>query len=244
MSQVSLIIKVLKKQLKLHNKTYVDIANHLNISESSIKRLFTQHTFSLQRLEQVCNIMGLELTDFLQLVDNQIQYVENLTMEQEQMLVSDTKLLFICIAVLNHWSFDNIVGYYDITDQECFQKLAILDKIKLIELLPYNKFKILVSHNFSWQPNGPIHKFFHQHMQNDFFNSNFTKENEDFLCLNGMLTHENNLKLQKKIRQLKETFSELHLDSVPKGTKNTSGCALVIALRPWVPDIFEKYKRK
>ena len=51
MAQTALIIDTLKRALKLHGKTYADVAEYLQLSEASIKRMFAQHRFSLQRLD-------------------------------------------------------------------------------------------------------------------------------------------------------------------------------------------------
>lgn len=54
MAQTTLIIEALKKTLKLHGKTYADVACHLKLSEASVKRLFAQNSMTLQRLEAIC----------------------------------------------------------------------------------------------------------------------------------------------------------------------------------------------
>ena len=56
MAQVSSLIETLKKQLKAHGKTYADVAAALDLSEASVKRLFAEESFTLQRLSLVCNL--------------------------------------------------------------------------------------------------------------------------------------------------------------------------------------------
>ena len=51
MPQTNDLLHTLKKLLKRHNKTYVDVAACLQLSEASVKRLFSEQNMSLQRLD-------------------------------------------------------------------------------------------------------------------------------------------------------------------------------------------------
>ena len=244
MTQLNMIFSTLKQQLKINKKTYSDVAKYLKVSESSVKRLFNSQSMSIERLEQICHFIGLELTDLIGVVDQAKPRVKQLSVEQERELVADEKLLLMMISVFNGWKFDEIIEYYDLSEHACYQALEVLDKLNVIELLPFNQFKVLVAQDFAWIKNGPIETFFHQHMKNDFFDSAFNASDEFFLCLHGMLSDANNHLLQKKLRQIKQLFAELHQHSLAVGIEKASGSALVLALRPWLPGIFEKYKRK
>ena len=49
MAQTTAIIDVLKKLLKEQGVTYLQVAQALGLSEASVKRLFAERQFSLQR---------------------------------------------------------------------------------------------------------------------------------------------------------------------------------------------------
>jgi len=65
MAQTSALLKTLKKELKAHGLTYVDVAKHLNLAQASIKRLFSEENISLARLDQICQMMNLEISDLV-----------------------------------------------------------------------------------------------------------------------------------------------------------------------------------
>ena len=65
MAQTAAIIKVLKQTLKIHGKRYVDVAEALDLTEASVKRLFSDEQFSLKRLDQICNMLGIEISDLM-----------------------------------------------------------------------------------------------------------------------------------------------------------------------------------
>ena len=66
MAQINPLLKTLKKALKAHGLTYLKIAEALELSEASVKRLFAEQTISLQRLEQICQLMEMEISDLVQ----------------------------------------------------------------------------------------------------------------------------------------------------------------------------------
>jgi DNA-binding Xre family transcriptional regulator len=70
MAQTQQLIETLKKALKAHGKTYQDVAQHLELSEASVKRLFSEKSFSLQRLDQTCQMMDMEITDLVQMMND------------------------------------------------------------------------------------------------------------------------------------------------------------------------------
>lgn len=243
MAQLALLMTTLKQQLKGQKKTYADVAELLKLSESSVKRLFKNNALSISRLEKVCHMLGLEMTDLLNLMQENQNKISQLTKEQEKDIVSDTRLLLVAICVLNHWGLDDIMQHYTFSKAECIHKLTLLDALQIISLLPNNKIKLLVASNFSWLPNGPIQRFFQQHLQSDFFESTFTNPNELLLCLNGMLSQQCIQSLQSKIKQLGSYFSELSKQSAGKPIADLHGSALVIGLRPWSAKIFDQFKR-
>ena len=65
MTETMLIIQTLKALLKQHNQTYADVARELDLSEASVKRLFSDGHFSLQRLAKICQLINMDIADLL-----------------------------------------------------------------------------------------------------------------------------------------------------------------------------------
>ena len=65
MAQIGLLVTELKRYLKAQGITYAALAKQLNLSESSVKRQFARQSFSLARLEQILNLVGLEIADLI-----------------------------------------------------------------------------------------------------------------------------------------------------------------------------------
>lgn len=244
MSQSSRIISTLKSVLKSKGIKYAEVAAYLHVSESSIKRQFTQSDISLSRLEKICELLEMDITDLFELTHVKNMLIEQLSVQQERKIVSDTKLLIVTIAAMNQLAFEEIHDIYDFTQAELIKLLLQLEKLKLIELKANNKIKTLISRTFRWQKNGPIQRYFENHIQSDFFDCQFNQPGELRVVINGMLSHASNQMLQKKIQQLANVFSDCAYKDQSIGLERRFGSTLLLAIRPWELPEFEKFRRK
>lgn len=236
--QTQPLIDALKRSLKAHGKTYADVAKALDLSEASIKRLLTSQQLSLGRLEQICQMMGMQITDLVHQLSEQSGRIEKLTWEQELEISKDLTLLLITVCVLNRWTLANMLEFYDIDEHTCIQKLAHLDRLKIIDLLPKNHIKLKVAPNFGWLENGPIQQFFQQTVANEFFNTRFKDDEEQLVVLNGMLSKASNQAFQRKILRLAREFEDLNREDVSLDFDQRKGATVVLAIRGWNYNLF------
>jgi len=243
MAQTTAIVKALKDVLKARGMTYAKLAKGLGISEASVKRVFASRTFTLNRLDEVCGLLGIDITDLTQMVRAESESPVQLTWEQEKQLVLDPKLLLAAVHALNHWSLNDIVDNYRFTKAECVQLLTRLDKLGIIDLMPNNRIRVRVARNFAWLPDGPIQQYFRAQIQADFFRSRFDGSGEWMAFVSGMLSHTSNAALQSRLRQVASEFSDLHQQELQLPLGQRFGTSLLIALRPWSPESFKKLAR-
>ena len=244
MAQTEALIETLKQALKQHRLTYADVAYKLEMSEANIKRMFATKRFSLDRLEDICNLMQLELSDLFQLYEESRQRITQLTLEQEKELMSDASLLLVAVSVRNRLSFADIIHNYDIETTECIRHLAKLDKLKIIDLLPNNRIKLRIDENFRWLSNGPIEKFFEKQVQAQFLKSGFKGELEQRLFLFGLLGDSSTQILHNKLKSLAQEFAELHRQDSNLPLDKRHNIGFMMALRPWDLDVFFPLHKK
>jgi len=237
------LIETLKHALKSHGKTYVDVAAHLNLSEGSVKRLFAEGNFSLVRFEQVCQMINLQFSDLVQLMHEEFSRLLKLSRQQEKTIVSDRVLLLVTVCVLNRWTIADILKVYKIEKTDVIHHLATLDKMKLVELLPGDRIKVLVSPNFDWIENGPIQQFFQEKVSEDIFNSRFDRQTEKLIVANAMLTRKSNAVLQKKLDKLLLELNQLNSEDAGLAVSGKKGTTLVMAVREWNYGIFSDLRR-
>lgn len=244
MGQIPAFVDALKRTLKMRGVTYRDVAKALSISEASVKRLFAERSFSLERLERVLELAQTSLVELVQQMDAERRTLDELAEEQERELVSDPGLLLVTFLIVNGWQYDAILRDYQFSAAQLIRHLARLDRIKLIELLPNNRVQLRVSPRFGWRKNGPIQRFFVEHLQQDFFNSRFAGEDETFRFLTAMLTPASRGVLQKRMDDLAREFNELNEVDKHLPIERRWLCSMAVALRPWRPLVFEEFVRK
>ncbi len=244
MSQTRPLIDTLKRELRKQRITYKDVSRSLELSETSVKRLFSEEAFSLKRLEKVCALLHLDLSDLVHLMEKNIELTSQLTLEQEQELVSDIKLLLVALLLVLKLEFHEIVELYEISETEGIRLLAHLDRMKLIELQPGNRVKLMISPNFSWIPNGPIQMFFESKVQLEFLDSSFNGPGELRIFVSAMLSRSDNVEMIRKIQHLANEMNEMNIESNPLPLEQRFGTSLLVAIRPWQIKAFEVLRRK
>ncbi|MDH3760282.1 MAG: helix-turn-helix transcriptional regulator [Gammaproteobacteria bacterium] len=233
MAQSQALVQTLKRTLRAARITYADIAGHLDMSEANIKRLFATQSFTLQRLESICEMMNMDLGDLFHLHESARERIQHLTRKQEQELVGDTRLLLVAVCVRNRLGFEEIAAGYRLTEPEIIRCLARLDRLGIIELLPGNRIKLLIDDNFDWLSNGPIERFYQQQIQEQFLDANFAADIESRQFQFGLLGESSCLLLKKKLRELAREFTELHHSDLTLPLNKRYNVGLLLAMRPW-----------
>lgn len=242
MTQTIALINTLKAALKSHQLTYGDVARQLSMSEANIKRMFASKRFNLDRLEEICQLMQMELSDLFQLYEESRQRISQLTLQQEKELVANGRLLLVAVSVRNRLSFDDIINNYDISETECIQFLAKLDKLKIIDLLPNNRIKLRIDDGFSWLKDGPIEAFFEAQIQSQFLKTRFSGDMQQRKFLFGLLSDSSTQILIKKIKALASEFNEMHRQDASLPLDKRHNIGLMMALRPWELDAFKPFQ--
>ena len=233
MAQVAALVEALKSALKSSRMTYANVAAGLGLSESSVKRKFSRHEFSLSEIDRICTLCTMDISDLVKLMEQQHGRLHALTVDQEREIAADIGLLVVTVCVLNRWSFDNIIEFYVFEELELVQMLARLDRLRLIELQPNNRIKLLVAPNFGWLPNGPIEQVFLKVIQQDFFAARFGQQDHELIVLNGMLAPASNAEFRKKMERLAREFELLNQEDTGETFETRRGYTVVLALRDW-----------
>jgi len=245
MSEISVLVSTAKKLLRARGLAYRDVAKALKVSEPSVKRMFALERFTLERLAQIAALLDLTVAELAQAAADNRPRIRTLSPEQEATLAADTKLLLVAVCALNHWEAADIVAAYRLSQAECIQKLLQLDRMRMIELLPGNRIRLMIARDFDWLPNGLIWRFFREQGQDDFLDSPFTATGESMAFVHGMFTEAAFAQLQPEMQRLRRRFSELHEESLSAPLAERSGASLLLATRrSWEPPAFARLRKK
>ena len=243
MNETDRLIATLKRQLKRQGWTYRQLAGRLGLSEPSVKRLFASGRFTLARLIEIAGLLGFTLAELAAEAGADQQRLRTLSEAQEAELVADEKLLLTAVCVLNHWSVADITATYALTPTQVLGRLARLDRLRLIQLLPGDRVRLNVARDFDWLPDGPIRRFFLRHGIDDFLASRYTGRDETLAFSHAMLTDAAIAKLQAELRRLRQRFAELHEESLSAPLSRRSGTGLLLAMREWELPAFTRLRR-
>lgn len=243
MSQTTQLLNTLKKCLKAKGVTYRQLGKELDLSEASVKRLFSEQSFSIKRLEEICNILELNFYDLAKLSADAEAVPSVLTIEQETQLSKNHKLLVFFYLLLNGRDPQSIVNDYKISERESLKFLLQLDKLSLIDLYPNNQIKLRTRKSIIWRKDGPIRKQYEKQIKMEFLNSPFDNTDERLRFESGKLPHGVASVLLKKIDKLFKEFGELtEIDNaLPQESSYNTG--LLIAFRPWVFSLVKDLKK-
>ena len=243
MSQLDDVCNSLKTLLKQQNTTYKSLADLLKMSEANVKRMFSLKQFSLVRLEEICTVLGINLSDLFVLVEQQKKKLSQLTNEQELELVSNIKLFLVAVCVRDGWSLDEIIEHYEIDQFECIQLLAQLDRLKMIQLLPNNRYKVLIAQDFQWIPHGPLERFMSQDGITTFLAKPFTEDNSFRFYVRGTYSQTSLDIIKRKLNQLKAEVAQLNHEDAALPLENRQHIGLLLAMRPWELPHFKALRR-
>jgi DNA-binding Xre family transcriptional regulator len=244
MSQASQLVDLLKQTLRDRGRTYADLARGLGLSESSVKRLFSQKKLTLDRLEEICAQLDLGIADLLEMARSSEGRITELTEAQERSLVADQRLLLVGLLALSHWTAEEIVATYRLSQAEIVKLLAQLDGLGIIDLLPGNRIKLRLARNFAWRKGGPLQQFFEARVQKQFFDSSFHGPGELRFVVHGSLSEHSNALLHRRLKKLAEDFDDLADDDRRLDHRTLSGTTMVVAMRAWELGIFSELRRK
>lgn len=210
MSQTTDLIKTLKKCLKSNNMNYLQLADRMGLSESTIKRLFSQGSFSLKRVEEICKIIDLDMFELASMAKREREKGDKkITVEQETALIDNPRLLVFFYFLMNGWPLTTIKDDYSFSDNEITKNLLELDRIGLIELHPNNKYRLLIKKNAFYRKRGPIWKYFHEIIKTEFLNLPFDSSDSRLDFLPGLLSPSSVKIFLKKIDELIIQYNEL-----------------------------------
>ncbi len=237
MSRNKDLTEALKRVLKSGGLTYADAARHLGLSEASVKRLFKEQSFSVERMEKLCELAGADLLELVRTVDDQKGRILELSEEQELELAGNLPLFIAAICVLNRYRFEDVIDSYRIERLELQQLFARLDRIGIIELLPENRYRLRVSRGFQWRSNGPIERFFVSSVLTSFLDRKLVRTQDSFKFAWGTVSDTTAKLFQERLRRLYDEFNESADRDAQLPLEQRTGAGLLLAFRnEWEPD--------
>jgi len=245
MSETSQLVAALKQLLKAKGVTYRDIGRALKLSEASVKRIFAAESFSLARLEEICRSVDLtiyELTRFARAGESSQPSV--LSEVQEKSLAQDPLLFAGFYLLLNGWTPGRVARRLDLAEPQITRLLTALDRLRLIELHPRNRVRILTARAIYWRKDGPVRRMYERQVKDEFLAADFEGADARFRFETGELSRASFRQLETKIDRLAREFEDLVEADSAQLPEDKKAVGLLVAFRPWVFSLFSKRRRQ
>ncbi|ART49530.1 helix-turn-helix domain-containing protein [Acidovorax carolinensis] len=243
MSTTADLVAALKKELKTAQMTYADLAQALGMAESSVKRMLAKGDMPLSRIDAICRALALDFADLARRVADAQPLLKELAQEQEKAVVADKKLLLMAICMLSQWTLEQVTTTYRLTEAEGIQYLAQLDRIGIIELRPFNRYRLKLAKTFRWRPHGPVMNYFREHALLDYFAGGFDGPGEGVLLVHGAISRSLAPAFMERMQRVAHDFAQQHLADQKLPEREREGYTLLLALRSWEFEAFAGMRR-
>lgn len=240
--RASYMFDALRAHYRARGLTYRDVASRLKLSEATVKRIFSTRDCTLSRLEALCGVAQVDLSDIAHGLPRTHNLITHLTAKQEQDIVNDIRLLIVAACTLSNFRYETIINEYRISKTECITLLARLDKIGFIELLPDNRYRLLVARTFHWIADGPIMRWLRLQTP-DYFNHRFDGPGETLRVVNVRVSAQARTALLSRLEQLAQEYADQHTADAWLPFEQTHGLSLTLAVRNWEPPPFAALRR-
>ena len=237
MTQTARLLETLKHYLKFQGITYRILAQRLKLSESSVKRLFSDQSLSLKRLEKICSVLGLDLYELVKLSREQQPLVDSFNDMQLKTLLSQPSLVVLLILFVNGWTTEELVEKFELEEVELRVKLGQLEQLKLIEWLPQDRIRLCFERSVLWQKDSPLWQIWGRTNMREFLNDEFDQNNERWHFAATQLPPDSRKLILSELDRLMQTLRELQdVDaSLPADEREPTG--FLLAHRAWVPSL-------
>jgi len=243
MSTTADLVSALKKELKAAHMTYADLAVKLGMAESSVKRMLARGDMPLSRIDAICRALSLDFAELARRVADAQPLLAELSAAQERAVVADKKLLLVAICVLSLWTLEQIVKNYRLSEAECIQCLAQLDRIGIIELRPLNRYRLKLAKAFRWRPHGPVMQFFRDDVVQDYYNGGFDGPGEGLLLVHGSVSRSLAPVFLERLQRVAQDFAQQHLADQKLPEEACEGYTLLLGMRRWEFAAFTALRR-
>ena len=141
------------------------------------------------RLERICELLDLSLREILERAAERGAPTNQLTLhpgarDRRRPAAVPGDLA----AAQPHVGAEDITRLYRFSERELVRWLIRLDRLKVIELQPGNRVRLLVSRRFSWRPGGPVQRYIHDKLLREFLASAFIGAPEEFFFHGAMVS--------------------------------------------------------
>jgi predicted transcriptional regulator len=152
------LFDVLKRVLKAQGVHYRELAEMMDLSEPTVKRMFQEQDCKISRLIEICDLIGLSLSDLVEMDIERATEAAYLSDETEQALANDKGLTSFFMLLVSQFDVETIVEQNNLSKIDAYQYLRKLERLELVRLGKDDQVHLRVARPICWRLGGPLHK--------------------------------------------------------------------------------------
>lgn len=150
------LLKSLQEVLKSKKITYAELALQMEVSEVTVKRLFSIQNCNLQTVFKICDLVGISFFDLAALANQEKEVDYVLSEEQEKFFAANPAMFGIFRSLHRGVSPEKLAEAWKLSSQKFFKVLRKIENYGLLEVLPGNQVRIKAVGNIRFQHKGPL----------------------------------------------------------------------------------------
>lgn len=246
MSQIDQFLAALKRALKAKNIIYRDLAESLNLSESSVKRILADKSISLERIDEICRACDISFSEICRNANFEEDTVNHtLSKDQEKMLADNPRMLHYFILLNDGLPPAKIEKDFEISAHESKKILLHLDKLNVLELHPRDRVKLKnKTGTLRFRRDGAVGKILFAQTKSNYLNHDFESELDYIRFSSNAFSAESIIKFKKKFDKLLSEIQEESRLLAGGETKGLNEMGILLAYRPWTNSSLDAIKKK
>lgn len=229
------LFTLLKTVLKARGITYATLAQRLNLSEVTIKRIFADQDCKLSRLTDICGALDLTIDDLVAEAKRIEVRPFQLGDQIEGRLSDDRAAFHFFLLLLDDMTPDAIQAQYGLDDTTLFTLGHRLEKLGLVEVMPGNRMRLVVKGPVHFRRDGPLHQTLLR-LNMDFLRSTYLRQDTDhsvFMTQSRRMSEKTARHILGRIRELQMELSDLaRKDQLTQPETSLASYKLAVALSP------------
>lgn len=239
-SETATFKETLKRLLRVQGIPYRKVAEALGVSTVTVKRYFNTDRLTVGRMEEICALLDISLTELAEAVKADDEGRQRgLTQLQEDALARDRMLATVRFLLSNGWTAPEIQAEYDLDEAALVSCLVQLERLKLIDLLPGNKVRLLTARDPEWRKGGPMRRIIDEMIKRDFMTLNFAEPDAPAAYQSAELSKSSIAQVEELARNFVRTVRTLRDADRHLPREHKEWTAVVVAMKRinWVIEL-------
>ncbi|OMH39684.1 helix-turn-helix transcriptional regulator [Motiliproteus sp. MSK22-1] len=230
------LFSVLKKVLKAKGIHYKELAEMMKLSEPTVKRIFQEQDCKLSRLIEICDHVGLSISELVEIDNNPSTSASQLSVETEKRLSDDPGLMSFFMLLVSQFDVAAIAYQNQLDKTDVYLYLRELEKLELVRLGKNDQVHFLVSRPIRWRLDGPLHQTLVR-VNQGFIKEAISSHSEagyPFYSTSRLLSQQSVDRLNTEVKEVYDSFQkQATLDQLYYSAHQLIPCKLVTTLAPF-----------